>query len=132
MPELTGVHHVALTVRDRLASKDWYVEVLGFAPLIDMDIGDTPVSLMAHPGTGLMVGIRRHASGSDEEFSEFHTGLDHLSWRVSGRAELELWVTHFEAKGVTHSPIADTPYGAVLVFRDPDNIQLELIADPGT
>jgi hypothetical protein len=32
---------------------------------------------------------------------------------------------------LTQSPIADEPYGAVLVFRDPDNIQLELFAPAG-
>ncbi|MCW2750638.1 MAG: Glyoxalase/bleomycin resistance protein/dioxygenase, partial [Aeromicrobium sp.] len=35
--------------------------------------------------------------------------------------------------GVVHSPIADAntiPGAAVLVFRDPDNIQLELFAAP--
>lgn len=30
------------------------------------------------------------------------------------------------------SPIADQPSGLVLVFRDPDNIQLELCAPPTT
>ncbi len=34
-------------------------------------------------------------------------------------------------KPLTQSPIADEPYGSVLVFRDPDNIQLELFAPPG-
>ena len=34
------------------------------------------------------------------------------------------------AKPLTQSPIADEPYGSVLVFRDPDNIQLELFAPP--
>ena len=29
-------------------------------------------------------------------------------------------------KPLTQSPIADEPYGSVLVFRDPDNIQIEL------
>jgi hypothetical protein len=28
------------------------------------------------------------------------------------------------------SPISDQPWGSVLVFRDPDNIQLELCAPP--
>ena len=28
----------------------------------------------------------------------------------------------------TQSPIVDEPYASVLVFRDPDNIQLELFA----
>jgi catechol 2,3-dioxygenase-like lactoylglutathione lyase family enzyme len=132
MPELAGVHHVALTVRDRDASKAWYADVLGFNPLIDMEVSGTMVALLAHPGTGLVLGVRRHADGAHDSFDEFQTGLDHLSFRVSGRSELESWATHFDAKGVTQSPIAETPYGCVLVFRDPDNIQLELISDPGS
>jgi glyoxylase I family protein len=31
-------------------------------------------------------------------------------------------------KPLTQSPIADEPYASVLVFRDQDNIQLELFA----
>jgi glyoxylase I family protein len=31
-------------------------------------------------------------------------------------------------KPLTQSPIADESYASVLVFRDPDNIQLELFA----
>ena len=31
-------------------------------------------------------------------------------------------------KPLTRPPIADEPYGSVLVFRDPDNIQLEPFA----
>jgi hypothetical protein len=54
---------------------------------------------------------------------------------VASRAELDAWQAHLEANGVervavadkplTQSPIADRPYGSVLVFRDPDNIQLD-------
>ena len=33
---------------------------------------------------------------------------------------------------LTQSPISDQPYGGVLVFRDPDNIQLEFFCPPGT
>jgi hypothetical protein len=35
-------------------------------------------------------------------------------------------------KPLTQSPIADEVYGSVVVFRDPDNIQLELFCPPGT
>lgn len=35
-------------------------------------------------------------------------------------------------KPLTQSPIADEAYGSVLVFRDPDNIQLELFAPPAS
>ena len=54
---------------------------------------------------------------------------------------LVAWQEHLEANGVvradtadkplTQSPIADEPYGSVLVFRDPDNIQLEFLAPAG-
>lgn len=46
--------------------------------------------------------------------------------------ELEAWRRQLEAHAVTHSPIAETAFGPVLVFRDPDNIQLELVAEPET
>ena len=68
------------------------------------------------------------------------TGLDHAGFVVPNRSDLEAWQDHLESNGVvradvadkplTQSPIADEPYGAVLVFRDPDNIQLELFAPP--
>jgi glyoxylase I family protein len=32
---------------------------------------------------------------------------------------------------VDHTPIADREYGAVLTFRDPDGIQLEMFHRPG-
>jgi len=41
--------------------------------------------------------------------------------------EVHVWVAHFDRVGVAHSPIAEDPFGPVLVFRDPDNIQLELV-----
>ena len=31
----------------------------------------------------------------------------------------------FDEKGVTHTGIIDTGYGPTVVFRDPDNLQLE-------
>jgi catechol 2,3-dioxygenase-like lactoylglutathione lyase family enzyme len=66
------------------------------------------------------------------------TGLDHAGFMVPVRNDLEAWQAHLESKGVTtadvadkpltQSPIADEPYASVLVYRDPDNIQLELFA----
>ena len=50
---------------------------------------------------------------------------------VGGDRELVEWTHRFDELGVRYSPIADVSYGSVLVFRDPDNIQLEMIANPG-
>jgi catechol 2,3-dioxygenase-like lactoylglutathione lyase family enzyme len=56
-------------------------------------------------------------------------GLDHLAFAVADRTALDAWADRLSAAGVVHSPIAPAnsiPGAAVLVFRDPDNIQLEL------
>ena len=55
-------------------------------------------------------------------------GLDHLSFNVETRAELDDAVALFEARGVPHGEIKTLAgFGiCVLPFRDPDNIQVEL------
>jgi hypothetical protein len=51
-----------------------------------------------------------------------------VSFGVAHRADLDTWAEHFEKLDVAQSPITDRGGYAVLVFRDPDNIQLELIS----
>jgi glyoxylase I family protein len=60
-------------------------------------------------------------------------GLDHLAFAVADRGEFDAWASRLAGAAVVHSPIAaanSIPGAAVLVFRDPDNIQLELFAEP--
>ena len=49
-----------------------------------------------------------------------------MSFDVASRVELEEWQRRLADHRVEHSPIVGTQFGAVLVFRDPDHIQLEL------
>ena len=81
---------------------------------------------LLHPATGLTIGLMQHNPGKDGDFSEFRVGLDHLALTVTSREELERWIVQLDACDVKHSEIHDIPYGSVVVFRDPDNIQLEL------
>jgi len=124
----TGVHHVAINVRDLEKAVQWYSDVLGFAPLFPYDTDDFQRRIMRHP-SGVVIGLTRHdSSDGDVEFNERVTGLDHIAFGVSSRGELDGWVQRLDAAGVTHSGLKETPAtGSVLVaFRDPDNIQLEL------
>ena len=50
--------------------------------------------------------------------------------RVADRDELEDWVIHLDTHGVPHTGIIDTGYGPPVVFRDPDNMQLEFYVQP--
>ena len=126
MPEIIGVHHVALTVADAERSAAWYSALLGMQMLMSTD-GDDGVRsrVLVEPTSGLAVALRQYPDGSGDEFDERRTGLDHLSFEVATRAELEAWQGELEARGVTYSPIAETPIGSLLAFRDPDGIQLE-------
>jgi catechol 2,3-dioxygenase-like lactoylglutathione lyase family enzyme len=80
------------------------------------------------------VGRCQHAAASGSPFDETSPGLDHLAFGVGTVADLESGAEGLREHGVSHSPIAaaNTIAGAkVLVVRDPDNIQLELIATQG-
>jgi hypothetical protein len=57
-------------------------------------------------------------------------GLDHLSFSVASREDLEQAVRLLDEQGVPHGSITRLPsFGIdVLPFEDPDGIQLELTA----
>lgn len=86
--------------------------------------------LLHRPGGDLDIGLDHHPAHEGERFEEYRTGLDHVSIHVSERADLDLWAAHLDTLMVTRGEITEVtepfPY-ATLVFRDPDNIQLELI-----
>jgi len=132
------LHHLALTVADLDASVQWYQAVFDVHPVLDVPHQGGVGRILADAGQTLMIALHRHETNDGALFQETTTGLDHAGFHVSGRGDLEAWQDHLEAHGVvradaadkplTQSPIADEPYASVLVFRDPDNIQLELFA----
>lgn len=135
------LHHLAITVTDIKASIPWYEGVFGVAYKMDVPHPGGVGKLLADDGMGLILVLHHHDSNDGALFGETVTGLDHAGFTVPTRDDLVAWQDHLEAKGVertdeaakplTQSPIADEPYASVLVFRDPDNIQLELICPAG-
>jgi glyoxylase I family protein len=93
--------------------------------VLEGDDEDVCFRVLAHPESGWLVGVRQYRQRPDGDFDEFRTGLDHFAFGVSSRDELEGWEERLRDSGVTFTPIAETPIGSVIVFRDPDNIQLE-------
>jgi glyoxylase I family protein len=135
-----AVHHVALTVSDLDASVNWYQKIFDVSFQLDVPHEGGVGKVLADESWQLMIALHRHDAAAGERFSETRTGLDHVGFVVPSRADLEAWQSHLEENGVrrspiadqplTQSPIVDAPYGSCLVFRDPDNIQLELFANP--
>ena len=125
MPTIAGGHHVAFTVRDADRSAKWYEDLLGMQVVLRGDDETVHFRVLAHPDSGWLVGVRQYPGREEGAFDEFRTGLDHFAFAVSSRAELDDWEQRLRKSGVNFTPIAETPIGSVIVFRDPDNIQLE-------
>jgi len=125
MPTITGAHHLALTVPDVQRSAAWYMDLLGLVQVLEGGDESVTFKVLAHPACGWVMGLRQYRDGSGDAFDEFRTGLDHLAFGVADRSELEAWETELARRSITYSPIAESPIGTVLVFRDPDGIQLE-------
>jgi glyoxylase I family protein len=136
------VHHVALTVTDVNASISWYERIFDIRYQVDIPHAGGVGKLLSNEDRSLMFVLHEHDANDGGLFSERATGLDHVGLAVTTRAELEEWERHLDANGVsvadeaakplTRSAIIDAPYASVIVFRDPDNIQLELFAAAAT
>lgn len=132
VPDFTGFSHVALTVTELDRSKQWYADVLGWEPLMEGEDNGIRFAFGILAGGQVGVGLRQHSDGDGSAFSANRTGLDHISFAVGSRADLDAWAQRFGDQGVDFSPIVDAPYGAVLSFKDPDGLALEAFAPLGT
>ena len=132
------VHHLRLTVTDIQRSRQFYTSLLGFQVAVESpppgDPSETEAFRILFGGVvmvrgGLLMGLRPMAPGGDR-FDPDRVGLDHLSFSVASREDLEQAVRLFDEQGVTHGSITrlDSFGIDVLPFEDPDGIQLELTA----
>jgi len=128
-PNFSRALHIGLTVRDMDASATWYQRVLGFRLVKRFDDADgagIPRTLLLHPASGFLVGLYNHQGRSDDRFSPFRTGLDHVAFEVASQAALDGWMDHLDSEGVDHSPVRDLGHSRFVSFEDPDGIQLEI------
>lgn len=126
MPLLTGVAHISLTVRNLEISEKWYGELFGLSVVDREQTAHGETVRLADRSCPFEISLCRHDAGVTARFDESRTGLDHVSFGVPDLGALEDWERRLTERQIEHSPIAETPFGAVLVFRDPDHIQLEL------
>jgi glyoxylase I family protein len=129
---ISGYHHLSLSVRDLEASVSWYADLLGLQKMMEETHDGGRAIVLVQPDVGLFLGLHAHDSGDGNPFDETRTGLDHVAIGVADRGALDTWERVLTDKGVVHSAIADRPWGSVLAFRDPDNIQLEFCSPPAS
>jgi catechol 2,3-dioxygenase-like lactoylglutathione lyase family enzyme len=117
-PAIVNVHHVRLPVSDVLASRDWYIETLGFQPLLveEDESGVTGIALQ-HP-CGVVIGLHRDAARA--------SALRGFVAVAFGVADLGEWVDFLRSRKLSHAPPADTHLGHSVRLTDPDGIIVEL------
>jgi catechol 2,3-dioxygenase-like lactoylglutathione lyase family enzyme len=124
----TGVHHIRLIVTDPIRSRDFYTSLLNFTVAAEL-----PPGFVLTNGQ-ILLGVTppwdRSQAIENDRFSPHRVGLDHLSFGVADRAELEKAAALFAEHGVEHGEVRDLPaFGiTILSFSDPDGIQVELTA----
>jgi glyoxylase I family protein len=134
--ELGSIHHLRLTVTDIARSREFYTGLLGFKVAAEPPESADPKSDPSYPvlwggivmaNGDYLLGLRPVAEEGDR-FDENRVGLDHLSFGLKSRADLDAAIKRLDAHGVPHGEVRElTSFGiCVLPFRDPDNIQLEL------
>jgi glyoxylase I family protein len=128
--DIAGLHHLSLTVADLQRSVDFYTRVVGLRPIGESNHDGGTTVVLTQRRSGFVLLLQEHKAHEGTGFSEFRPGLDHLSFRVSGRKSLQRWAEHLDQQGVERREILDDDWGSVLVFRDPDRIQLEIFCDP--
>lgn len=130
MPEISSIHHVSITVTDLDRSVPWYEELFGMNKVVEEPHPDGTGNfvVLSNADFSMMIGLHVHPGNQRERFSEARTGLDHVSFGVKNHAELEAWESRLTELEVEHSPINDREFYSVVVFRDPDNVQLEFIS----
>jgi len=133
----SGFAHVRLTVTDIARSRAFYEGLFAWQVVAEVP-GDADDA--TRESLGFLYGGVLYAAGDallglrpvgSDRFDEDRVGLDHVSFAVASRADLDDAVAVLDRLGAPHGEVKDIGAGYILEFRDPDNIALELFAPPG-
>jgi glyoxylase I family protein len=118
----------------------WYCRVFGLSFRMDAPHEGGLGKLLADDEWGLIIVLHRHDSNERERFVETRRGLDHVGMMVPDRSDLVRWQSSSGGqRRRANCRRESTPYAIAdsrrvlrfdTGFRDPDNIQLELVSPP--
>lgn len=113
-----------IPVTDLSRSLAWYERVFGFRTTVEFPDDDGVLRGVAGelPGLGdTMAAFRENPAAA-----QGCKGFDPVGFAVRDRADIVAWARHLDALDIPHSPVIDASVGWLLVFHDPDGIELHL------
>lgn len=121
VPELDGIHHVKLPVRELARSREWYESRLGYATAIEfVEQGRLMGVAMRHPNGGPEIALRL-----DPDRAAAAAGFDYFSIGVTSQAAMEHLAAHLAASGEEHAGVHLATIGWILPgLHDPDGHEL--------
>lgn len=124
VPGLAGIDHVSLSVSDLPRSEQWYRDVLGFRVVRRLERQLFNRSILQCKRYPIVLGLTQHHTNEGAPSADHETGLDHIAFRLDPGEELDSWQTRLDRLGIAYS----SPSDALLVLRDPDGIQIEIVS----
>lgn len=126
MADISGIHHISLTVSDLDVSTGWYSALFDVTVARRWATGDLEKAMLVDPdGKPVLILTTHGAEAVAGPFSERRPGLDHLAFAVADTAALEQWRDRLDSLGIERSDIAEGSTSHLIAFRDPDNVALE-------
>lgn len=126
MPNITGLHHVAILVPDLEAAAAWYERVLGAERLSGLDHHDATgvfAVILEVPGMPGVLQLRRSEAA-------LPPGYDPLTLEVANERALETWVAHLDQLGVAHSGVLAKRTGSAIEVPAAGGALLRLYTAP--
>lgn len=130
MPEIVGIAHVELSVRDLEASVAWYCRLLGAHEIFRGTNAEERFTACAiqEPQSKVVLAFTQHDAEEGSAFTPRRAGLDHLSFLAPSRGALDEWTARLREQGVAYDGVNDYGTHVAITFADPDGIALEVIA----
>jgi len=124
IPRLAGIHHVKIPVTELTRSIQWYESV--FDLRVVMQFPDATGELRGVVGEIDGLGPAVLALRLNPAASAGIRGFDPIAFAVDGRDDILAWAAHLDALQIEHSPVFEASEGWMLVFADPDGLELHL------
>jgi len=121
-PGLAGIFAVKLPVSDLSAGRAWYEKVFDLRPIFEFPDDDGVIRGVAYaiagmPDTGLALRERPDVAGI--------SGFDPVIFAVADKAAVDAWSEHLARLNIDHQ-VAQATIGWIVVFHDPDGLEIHL------
>ncbi len=120
-PTITGVHHVKVPVGDVLRSRDWYIDVLGFMPILDFEQEDRLIGVALQHPSGFTIGLHL-----DPARAAVLCGFPTVALCAGNDDDLMDWSAYLHERGIEHSPVLEGHLGSFIQLEDPDGLLVQL------